>query len=306
MKDEKQEEVKDGREESGKRKRRNRSSESGSGNGTEPTNGTTGTTEGSTGNEDGNGNSGEQTTESGEGTTGSKESAKRSLLERIRNKGNKGNPTVTDGEYLTTERDLQGTGNGNGTTESGITPISGTSTGHGGGTVTEQRETGRSNSNADNNSESSETENGRIRPRGVDISLPPIPTGTRGGNKPVTTAPNEEPLLTKTESKELKPRIEEALQIIFKYSDKFIQMTTKKEEARNVIIWGNMEKDEIGVLATFLVERGQKNKIMAGLSRKLSRDYQLLQVQILTLPRFYQMYMHYFENGFLLPFGKGK
>lgn len=127
------------------------------------------------------------------------------------------------------------------------------------------------------------------------------------GTKTISTPPKkEEEVLNIKEVKELQPRIKEALKTFFTYFDKGIGYTTKKVEMKKVYIWSTIDNDELDVLTNALLESATRSKIMAGTVRKISRSYQMLQVQLITLPRFIMTIQHYMNNGFELPFGGNK
>lgn len=110
-------------------------------------------------------------------------------------------------------------------------------------------------------------------------------------------------MLTKKEANDLKPRLIESLKFIFRYTDKTIGFTTKKTEAKDVFIWGSIDDEEIEIIATVLVENGQKSKVFSTGVRQITRNHQKMKMGIILAPRLMFTFKHYMENGFKLPFG---
>lgn len=245
----------------------------------------------------------------GEGSKRDKEGSKRKLLESIRAKRDERNAQTPIGEHLDVKDELQGIGGRNDNDQ----PTDAGQLGAGAGADSRPADgegiAADGDGNTDHSSESSQTSRGRkqqVKPTVGGVKAPSLPNSSKN---PVTQVPRLEELLTPKESKELLPKVSDALETIFKNSDKFIGFTTKSESAKEVYIWASIDKSEITVIATSLVETGQRSQIAATLVRKVARDYTKLQLGIILLPRFLMTVQHYLSNGFANPFaglgGKG-
>lgn len=107
--------------------------------------------------------------------------------------------------------------------------------------------------------------------------------------------------LTQIEQKDLLPEMEKTLKTVFKGSDKFIEWTNKdKAEA---FIWQTVDDKEIRTLAEHLIEFGAKNKIVAEAVRRVTAAQRMLEIGLITGPRFWLTWNHYQEHGgFVFPF----
>jgi hypothetical protein len=126
-------------------------------------------------------------------------------------------------------------------------------------------------------------------------ALPQVP-------KPPKTPVDTNPLSEK-EGKELLPRMVEILQTVFRYVDMGITMTNA--ERAEAYIWRTIDPEDCKVIAELLIEAGKKNRVVATGVRRLAMSYKLLQVGIITVPRFIQTYQHYAQHGGFALFGGG-
>lgn len=255
----------------------------------------------------GNSTTGSEDNPAGEGTNGDKEGSngdrkgsKTDLLQRIRDKKHKRDIERTSTEHRSVEEQLQGLSGGNEDTHEGNGNEYGTGTRPSNGVTSNER--GLTGNNSDANTDSTSSEPSRIKDKKPKVEvgkLPPLPKA----NVIVDTKPKEEPTLSQKEAKDLKERLKEALRVFFQLTDKGIGLTTKKEEARVVLIWSSIDNDELDVIVTTLLESGQKSKIIAQSVRNITYNYKKLQMGLILAPRFVLSVQHYLHNGFKLPFG---
>jgi hypothetical protein len=110
-------------------------------------------------------------------------------------------------------------------------------------------------------------------------------------------------LLSPKESKELLPKVEDALSVAFKHMDEMIGYTTKGKEPTDILIWKTIDKTDINVIAKAFVEAGQKSTFVASAVRGVADKYTKLQLGIIFLPRLIMTVQNYVVNGFMNPFG---
>jgi hypothetical protein len=252
------------------------------------------------------GQSGREVGQSGGQSGGSEDDPKQRILDKLRNERNQRNSQTTNDKHTNSEGDstgqqskANGTNKRNNRSSNGTESIGSTDSGSIERSVGDERGLDVDNGNNDGNNPSSET-NSRGRKRkikGVEFELPSFE-----GGKPTPPIDKKEQQLqkelTKKESNELQPRVENALKALFTGVDKAIDMTTKNRTPDGVHIWGSIEDFEITIIATALLETGQKSKVVSTVTRRLAQDYTRLQLGIIVFPRFYDSYRHYITNGF--------
>lgn len=118
-----------------------------------------------------------------------------------------------------------------------------------------------------------------------------IPKPPKGAERPRL----ELKVLTATEAKDLLPKFEASLATVFKWADKAISMTNK--DMADAWIWASIDKSEREIIATHLIELGQKSKVVAEAVRKVTAMHRLMQIGLITGPRFYMTAQHYMEHG---------
>lgn len=101
--------------------------------------------------------------------------------------------------------------------------------------------------------------------------------------------------LSAVEAKDLLPKFNEALRTIFQMADRVISMTNK--EQAEAWIWQSIDKAERDIIATHLIELGQKSKVIAEGVRRITAAHRLLQIGLITGPRFLMTVQHYSEHG---------
>jgi hypothetical protein len=238
-----------------------------------------------------------------EGSPSPKERRKQSILERIRNKGDAGSSDLTSTEHKDDKGNDTGIVQRHGGSDGGVEGVNGVAPGTNTGNGGNGGQTTGNSIDPNNNRENPET-NRRIKEKdkGIVIDLPKLGKGTKTPLPPLKL----EEVLTAKESKELQPRLDDALKALFGFMDTGIGFTTKKQEARNVMIWKTIDKEEVSVISAFLIERGQTSPMVAGAVRKMTRNYRHLQLGMIMLPRFVMTAQHYMQNGFKLPFGNNE
>jgi hypothetical protein len=246
------------------------------------------------------GGSGSETGQSGNETGNSEGNRKQQLLQKLKRERNKRNSGISNEEYNDIEGKSTGIDSRDGGTSTGIESVSGTDT----GTVDElagtERQLNVDNSNTNGDNPSSET-NSRGRKRkikGVEFELPSFEGSTPS---PPAEIVKEEQLaneLTQKESKEMLPKLQEAMKLLFAGMDKSIDLTLKQKVDGGVHIWGNIEEYEIKIMCVSLLEAGQSSKIVSTITRRVVADFSKLQIGIILFPRFLDTYSVYMKNGF--------
>jgi hypothetical protein len=249
-----------------------------------------------------NGSVGEVTNENGNDSKGNREESKRNILDSIRNRKHQVNSESTTNEHSTNEGTVRGTDKNSVGTSSNTQGHSGTEHGLLGNIRDNNRPSG--GSNEDPNSDNGSSESNRVKKgkKGFEINVPKLPNLSEAPKKPIQK--NDEPLLSKKESNDMKTQLVEALTTAFQYMDKGISFTTKNKA--DVMIWSSIDKSEIEIIAVTLLEGGMRSKVVATAVRKVTRDFRKLQLGIILVPRFIMTFTNYMENGFALPFGKGE
>jgi hypothetical protein len=271
--------------------------------------GTTGESGAKTGDSGKSGGEGREATSGDQGnqgsSTGDKERRKNEILQRLTAKRNERNNGISDDANSTTEDDVSGNGFRSEGLINGDESDDRTGTGQAGKITGTRGKSSGDDGDSDGDSTSISSDSGReARIKGVKFEIPKF-TPPVNEEKPVIT--NEKQLeseLTVKESKELQPRIENALRMLFNGTDKVISVTTKRALEEKVFIWSSVDDDEITMIATYMLEAGQKSRVVSTITRRMSRDYMLLNLSIIALPRFIETYKHYALNGFGLTLGK--
>jgi hypothetical protein len=101
--------------------------------------------------------------------------------------------------------------------------------------------------------------------------------------------------LTKKEGDEILPKIKGLLEFIFRHADKGITISNRNRAEAH--IWSSIDDEDIDIIATHLVEMGKASRIVATAVRRMTNSYRLLQIGLITLPKFIQTYQFYAANG---------
>jgi hypothetical protein len=101
--------------------------------------------------------------------------------------------------------------------------------------------------------------------------------------------------LTNKEGEEVLPKIRALLEFVFRHMDKGI--TVSNRNRAQAAIWSNIDGEDIDIIASHLVEMGKASKVVATAVRRMTNSYRLLQIGLITLPKFIQTYQFYAENG---------
>lgn len=102
--------------------------------------------------------------------------------------------------------------------------------------------------------------------------------------------------LTDAEIIQLRPKLIESLIWQSEHMDQFIEATTKGHES--VTIWSDLDRDEIEIVADFLLERGKKSERTAQVVRNMSTLMLRIKLGMISLPRAYKTFATYIERGF--------
>lgn len=244
---------------------------------------------------------------SGSGEQGSSGGDKKiDLLQRIRAKRANGldNPgSSTDGanneHRPNDERGVRG-GNRGAKDDNGTTP----------GTNRSNRRSSKQNSNSSGGTRESSQTNDRTaittvgdeKPAGVAIKgadkikqLALAATEAARAEAPKVKFTWDKEALSKKEGDEILPKIKGLLEFIFRHADKGITISNRNRAEAH--IWSSIDDEDIDIIATHLVEMGKASRIVATAVRRMTNSYRLLQIGLITLPKFIQTYQFYAANG---------
>lgn len=101
--------------------------------------------------------------------------------------------------------------------------------------------------------------------------------------------------LSASEAKDLEPKVKGMLSFIFRYTDKGISVTNR--ERAKAEIWQDIDDEDLDIIATHLVDMAKASRVVATAVRKLSNSYRLLQIGLITTPRFIQTAQFYSQHG---------
>lgn len=105
--------------------------------------------------------------------------------------------------------------------------------------------------------------------------------------------------ITKNESKEMIERMKSVIRTANRGIDSMLTATNKQKQ--KAIIWATMDNEEISVIATHIVEMGMASHVVAQAVRRITQTHRLLEIGVITLPRFVSTYRFYLENGLMFP-----
>jgi hypothetical protein len=251
----------------------------------------------------GSGESGGGTQEGGGGSKegGDVEKANRrnDLLQSIRSKRTNGLDNASSNTSGTNSGNSQGnarelpSGNGRTKSDNGPTPRADRTT----------RRGGKQNSNGDllPSEITQENDSARVKEKATGVNV-------KGADKiralaekaTAIEAPkvkfswDDKPLSNK-EGEEVLPKIRALLEFIFRHMDKGISISNRNKAEAHV--WSTIDNEDIDIIAGHLVEMGKASKIVATAVRRMTNSYRLLQIGLITLPKFIQTYQFYAANG---------
>jgi hypothetical protein len=105
----------------------------------------------------------------------------------------------------------------------------------------------------------------------------------------------DEKPLTQKEADELLPRVRGWLDFIFRQMDKFISATNRdRAEAE---IWQEIDAEDIDIIANHLVDMAKASRIVATAVRRISNSFRMLQIGLITAPKFIQTAQFYSQHG---------
>lgn len=247
---------------------------------------------------------------SNEGSNGSEgNNAKIDLLQRIRSQRANGQHKSSGSTDGTSIEHSEGNSKGNRGSKRGTKTDSGITSGN-------DRDIGRDIEQDDNsNGGTSETSQTNVRqsrikdekPQGVKVKgVDKIKELAQKAAK--TEAPKlkftwDDKALTNKEADEVLPKVKALLEFVFRHMDKGISISNRNKAQAH--IWSAIDNEDIEIIASHLVEMGKASKIVATAVRRMTNSYRLLQIGLITLPKFIQTYQFYAENGgFALTGGK--
>jgi hypothetical protein len=62
-------------------------------------------------------------------------------------------------------------------------------------------------------------------------------------------------------------------------------------------VWSAIDDEDIEIISEHLVEMGKASKVVATAVRRMTNSYRLLQIGLITLPKFIQTYQFYASHG---------
>lgn len=113
----------------------------------------------------------------------------------------------------------------------------------------------------------------------------------------------DEKPLTNKEGDEILPKIKALLEFVFRHMDKGISISNRNRTQAS--IWSAIDSEDITIISEHLVEMGKSSKVVATAVRRMTNSYRMLQIGLITLPKFVQTFQFYQSNGgFALVGGK--
>lgn len=177
------------------------------------------------------------------------------------------------------------------------------------------RDNGRDSKQDDNSnsgiSETSQTNdrNSRVKekPQGVKVKgvdkIKELAQKAAQADPPKLKFTWDEKTLTNKEADEVLPKVKALLEFVFRHMDKGISISNRNRAQAH--IWGAIDNEDIEIIASHLVEMGKASKVVATAVRRMTNSYRLLQIGLITLPKFIQTFQFYQSNGgFALMGGK--
>ena len=226
---------------------------------------------------DSRGSANDSDTGSTGGASGEGDSRKIDLLERIRSKRREGHSATATPET----GDISG--NAEGVTDSASGDESGTE-GHAGTPANSAGRRGRTDKKAGaGNSGTGET--GKRQ----SVTVKPVAPASTG------LQVQWQNVLTDKEAKELLPKTQASLRTLFRYADEGITATTR--DGARASIWRTIDDEDLQILADAMVEAGRKSRIIATTVRKMVGMHRMLQIGLITGPRFVMTLQHYKRHG---------
>lgn len=98
------------------------------------------------------------------------------------------------------------------------------------------------------------------------------------------------------------PKVKALLEFVFRHMDKGITVSNRARVEAH--IWSAIDSEDIEIISTHLVEMGKGSKIVATAVRRMTNSYRLLQIGLITLPKFIQTFQFYQTNGGFALLGK--
>lgn len=226
---------------------------------------------------DSGGSTGDSSTGSVGGASSEGDSRKIDLLERIRSKRREGHsPTATP-------ENGDSSGNAEGIADPTIGDESGTE-GHAGTPGNSAGRRGRTDKKA-GASNSGTGETGKRQ----SVTVKPVAPTSTG------LQVQWQNVLTDKEAKELLPKTQASLRTLFRYADEGITATTR--DGMRASIWRTIDDEDLQILADAMVEAGRKSRIIATTVRKMVGMHRMLQIGLITGPRFVMTLQHYKRHG---------
>lgn len=227
---------------------------------------------------DSGGSTGDSSTGSVGGPNGEGDSRKIDLLERIRAKRREGHSATAASET----RDVSG--NAEGITDSASGNESGTE-GHVGTPANSAGRRGRTDKKTGTGN-SSTGETGKRQ----GVTVKPVAAASSTGLQV-----QWQNVLSEKEAKELLPKTQASLRTLFRYADEGITATTR--DGARASIWRTIDDEDLQVLAEAMIEAGRKSRIIATTVRKMVGMHRMLQIGLITGPRFVMTLQHYKRHG---------
>lgn len=101
--------------------------------------------------------------------------------------------------------------------------------------------------------------------------------------------------MTKKEADDLLPKVKGLIEFVFRYIDKGISISNRDQATAE--IWSEIDEEDVGIIAGHLVDMAQASRFVATAVRRMSNSYRLLQIGLITTPRFIQTAQFYSAHG---------
>ena len=227
---------------------------------------------------DSGGSTGDSSTGSAGGASSEGDSRKTNLLERIRAKRREGNPADATPEGGDSSGPLEGSASPASGDQSGTEGHAGTPANSAGRRGRTDKKTGAGNS--------STGETGKRQ----GVTVKPVAAASSTGLQV-----QWQNVLSEKEAKDLLPKTQASLRTLFRYADEGITATTR--DGARASIWRTIDDEDLQVLAEAMIEAGRKSRIIATTVRKMVGMHRMLQIGLITGPRFVMTLQHYKRHG---------
>lgn len=234
----------------------------------------------------------------GESEPSPRENRKVDILQRVRSKRSHGLGNASRDENGTSHGDSKGNarnvlGDKRGVkSDNGATPRANSGSGRG------ERQDSNGNGGASETPQGNERTQ-RVKPTGVNIKgvdkIKQLAAQAATVDAPKTRFQWDDKPLSNKEADELLPKVRGLLEFLFRHIDKGLSISNRNRAEAHV--WSNIDEEDIDIIAGHLVEMAKGSKVVATAVRRMSASYRMLQIGLITFPKFVQTYQFYMANG---------